>query len=132
MKAQRSLLSVTLLLAAACSSGNSTSNPDLGSGSGDQGSSSDQGSGGDQDGGGDLGSVGQQGLQLLAGHAGGLGFADRAGTQARFYYPNALAADGIGNVYVADTYNHAIRRIVLASGAVSTVALTTDRTYGVA
>jgi DNA-binding beta-propeller fold protein YncE len=36
--------------------------------------------------------------------------------------PHALAADGVGNVYVADTMNHRIRKVVAATGETSTVA----------
>ncbi|MEI6653274.1 MAG: choice-of-anchor D domain-containing protein [Verrucomicrobiota bacterium] len=41
---------------------------------------------------------------------------------ARFDHPAGVAADGSGNLYVADEYNHVIRKIVLATGAVSTYA----------
>ena len=41
---------------------------------------------------------------------------------ARFNAPVGLAADGAGALYVADTLNEAIRKIELASGAVTTVA----------
>jgi sugar lactone lactonase YvrE len=43
------------------------------------------------------------------------------GTDARFTQPRAIAIDGVGNLYVADTGNHAIRMITPA-GAVSTIA----------
>lgn len=36
---------------------------------------------------------------------------DGAGTEAKFYFSYGLAADGAGNLYVADTGNDAIRRI---------------------
>ena len=62
------------------------------------------------------------------------GFADGTGTQARFNRPGALAVDARGNVYVADTGNHLIRR-VSPQGEVSTLAGDvhyegTDRGYG--
>lgn len=41
--------------------------------------------------------------------AGVAGLADGAGLDARFALPEALAADGQGNVIVADTANHALR-----------------------
>lgn len=54
--------------------------------------------------------------------AGGeIGFADGRGTEARFDTPSGLAIDAAGVLYVADTGNHAIRRIT-REGHVSTVA----------
>ena len=49
------------------------------------------------------------------------GWVDEAGTAARFLNPTGLAADSQGNVYVADTGNHSIRKITPA-GVVSTLA----------
>ncbi|WP_407353457.1 gluconolaconase [Luteimonas sp. R10] len=49
------------------------------------------------------------------------GFADGRGAAAAFHTPSALAVDAAGNLYVADTGNHAIRRIT-ADGLVSTLA----------
>ena len=46
---------------------------------------------------------------------------DGTGTDARFFYPAGLAVDRGGNVYVADWYNHTIRKITPA-GVVSTFA----------
>ena len=57
----------------------------------------------------------------LAGPAGGPGSSDGAAIDARFYQPSGLAMDGSGNVYVADTTNHKIRKITSA-GVVSTLA----------
>ncbi len=60
-------------------------------------------------------------VRTFAGQSGSTGFADGVATQARFNGIIGIAVDAFGNVYVADTYNHAIRRIS-ASGIVSTVA----------
>ena len=60
-------------------------------------------------------------LSTFAGDALLTGYADGAGTAARFNQPHGLAFDGAGNLIVADTSNGAIRSIT-PGGAVSTVA----------
>ncbi|MGD1083192.1 MAG: serine/threonine-protein kinase [Verrucomicrobiota bacterium] len=59
-------------------------------------------------------------VSTLAGLAGAHGGADGPGTNARFWEPRAVAAYFQGQVYVADTGNHAIRRIS-PGGVVTTV-----------
>jgi hypothetical protein len=59
-------------------------------------------------------------VATLAG-SGWAGFRDGIGTTASFNQPSALAVDSNGDVYVADTSNHRIRR-VSSSGMVSTYA----------
>jgi sugar lactone lactonase YvrE len=49
------------------------------------------------------------------------GFVDGTGSAAAFHTPSALAIDRSGNLYVADTGNHAIRKIT-PDGKVSTLA----------
>lgn len=49
------------------------------------------------------------------------GSANGYGTGAQFYGPSAITTDGT-NLYVADTQNHTIRKIVISSGLVSTLA----------
>ncbi|QNP40604.1 NHL repeat-containing protein [Lysobacter solisilvae (ex Woo and Kim 2022)] len=49
------------------------------------------------------------------------GFRDGAGALAAFNTPSGLALDGAGNLYVADTGNHAIRRVA-PDGTVTTLA----------
>jgi len=49
------------------------------------------------------------------------GFIDGLGAAAAFNTPSAIALDHLGNLYVADTGNHAIRRIA-PDGAVTTLA----------
>jgi PKD repeat protein len=60
-------------------------------------------------------------VSTVAGLAGVSGSADGTGSAARFYYPSSVAVDGSGNVYVADFFNHTVRRIS-PSGVVSTLA----------
>lgn len=60
-------------------------------------------------------------VSLLAGAAGVTGSVNGPGGAARFRYPDGLAVDGAGNVYVADTDNHTIRKIT-AAGVVATLA----------
>jgi uncharacterized repeat protein (TIGR01451 family) len=56
-----------------------------------------------------IGTDGQ--VATVAGSAGLSGLADGVGAAARFNHPTALAFDRLGNLFVADTGNHAIRRI---------------------
>jgi streptogramin lyase len=56
----------------------------------------------------------------LAGNA-GYGSADGTGSTARFWSPSSVAVDTNGNVYVADTQNHTIRKVTSA-GVVTTLA----------
>ena len=60
-------------------------------------------------------------VTTLAGLAGTLGSTDATGTAARFKFPQGVAVDTAGNVYVADTDNHTIRKITSA-GVVTTLA----------
>jgi len=65
-------------------------------------------------------------IELFAGASAALttrwGFQDGFGTNARFRDPGGMAVDGDGNLYVADRGNARIRKIVLATGEVSTLA----------
>jgi hypothetical protein len=49
------------------------------------------------------------------------GYADGSGTQARFTYPDALAIDAAGNIFVAESYTHRIRKVT-PEGVVTTIA----------
>ncbi|MCX6944180.1 MAG: NHL repeat-containing protein, partial [Opitutales bacterium] len=70
---------------------------------------------------GTAGSPGAAVVTTLAGTAGSPGAADGTGSAARFNSPFGVAVDGAGNVYVADTFNHTIRKIT-AGGVVTTLA----------
>src|SRR6266404_8360777 len=59
-------------------------------------------------------------VSTLAGD-GTAGFQDGPGSQARFNAPQGIAADNLGNIYVADTGNSSLRAIN-AAGEVRTVA----------
>jgi WD40 repeat protein len=60
-------------------------------------------------------------VTTLAGAAGQTGDSDGTGSAARFNNPYGVAVDSGGNVYVADTFNHTIRKIAPA-GVVTTLA----------
>jgi len=60
-------------------------------------------------------------VTTLAGSAGNSGKLDGNGTSAKFSFPRGLTVDGSGNVFVADSANHTIRKIS-ANGDVSTIA----------
>lgn len=69
------------------------------------------------------------GTQLKRIGSGQPGFDDGSETEARLHHPNGLAL--VGEVlYVADTGNHALRAVDLASGTVLTVAGTGEKGSG--
>lgn len=61
-------------------------------------------------------------VTTIAGLAGMPGGGDGVGTAARFYYPSGLAVDTAGNLYVGDSGNARLCKIVLSTGAVTTIA----------
>jgi gliding motility-associated-like protein len=62
-----------------------------------------------------------QDVTTYAGQAGVSGYIDGAALSSRFNSPHGICADKQGNIYVADRYNHRIRKIT-PSGTVSTLA----------
>ena len=60
-------------------------------------------------------------VSTLAGLAANSGSSDGTGSAARFNQPTGVAVDSSGNVYVADTYNNAIRKVT-PEGVVTTLA----------
>ena len=63
----------------------------------------------------------QPGVITVAGSYGAPGSADGDAMGSRFSLPNGVVTDDTGNIYVADTGNHTVRRIAASSGAVSTI-----------
>ncbi len=61
-------------------------------------------------------------LILIAGTVGSSGYRFSAGYSAQFTLPVGIAADGMGNLYVADTGNHIIRKVEISTRKVTTVA----------
>src|SRR6185369_1449370 len=60
-------------------------------------------------------------VTTLAGMAGISGSDDGAGSSARFKYPGGITTDGT-NLYVADSENHTVRKLEIATGMVTTLA----------
>jgi sugar lactone lactonase YvrE len=60
-------------------------------------------------------------VTTFAGSAGVVGISDGDGADARFNSPSGVAVDSDGNIYVADTSNHTIRKLTPA-GTVTTLA----------
>lgn len=60
-------------------------------------------------------------VSTLAGTAGMLGSSDGIGAAARFSVTEGATLDGAGNLYVADSQNNTIRKVVVATGAQRTV-----------
>ena len=50
-------------------------------------------------------------------------------TSATMWYPHAVAADSSGNVYIADSYNHRIRKVTVSTGLIDTIVGTGSATF---
>ncbi|MBA4382076.1 MAG: hypothetical protein C0406_05865 [Sideroxydans sp.] len=57
-------------------------------------------------------------VSTIAGTAYASGSTDDVGVAARFNSPKAIAVDSVGNLYVADSFNHTIRKIFTYGGVV--------------
>jgi hypothetical protein len=62
----------------------------------------------------------------------GFGFIDGDGDSARFRFPTAVAVGPNDNLYVADTFNHAIRKLTRPSTVAGTWTVTTLAGTGIA
>ena len=65
--------------------------------------------------------IDQMGVVTTVAGTGSTGAADGKGQNASFYYPAAIALDGDGNLYIADSFNNKVRKID-SNGNVSTLA----------
>lgn len=81
-------------------------------------------------GGGDSGSATMAVVSTFAGTSGLYGLADGSGSAVRFRYPNYIVSDGT-NLYVTDFAANNIRKIVIATGQVTTFAGSTSGASGV-
>ena len=63
-------------------------------------------------------------LTRVAGSSSAPGFSGDGGaaTSARLAYPAGIALDSAGNLYIADSGNHRIRKVAAANGSISTIA----------
>jgi sugar lactone lactonase YvrE len=52
-----------------------------------------------------------------------------AATAASLYYPTGVAVDGQGNIYIADIWNHRVRKVTVSNGIITTIAGTGTAGY---
>jgi hypothetical protein len=68
-------------------------------------------------------------VTTIAGSGGVTGSVDGTGAIAQFNWPNSITTDGT-NLFVSDSNNNTIRKIVISSGAVTTIAGVSGSTDG--
>jgi sugar lactone lactonase YvrE len=61
-------------------------------------------------------------VTTIAGSGTTSGSSDGVGSEARFSLPSEMSSDGAGNLFIADTNNSTIRRLVTSTGVVTTLA----------
>ena len=63
-------------------------------------------------------------ITTVAGSRGTFGYTGDGGpaTAAAFYFPQAITLNASGNLYIADTYNYAVRVVSATTGIISTIA----------
>ena len=69
-------------------------------------------------------------VSRVAGDSSKSGFANGTGTAAEFDNPRRITTDGT-NLYVTDTNNNKIRKIVISSGVVTTISTGFDSPSGI-
>lgn len=69
-------------------------------------------------------------MTIAGSFTGVIGSVDGIGTAASFSYPYDIASDGAGNAYISDFTNQCIRKLVLATNAVTTWAGSTAQVRG--
>ena len=52
-----------------------------------------------------------------------------AATSATLQYPYGVVVDASGNVYIADTSNHRVRKVTVSTGIIATIAGTGSTSY---
>src|SRR5579862_2198231 len=71
-------------------------------------------------------------ITTVAGTGGSCGYSGNGGqaTAAQLYYPAGVAVDGSGNLYIGDYANCVVRKVILSTGIISTVAGNHSCGYG--
>jgi sugar lactone lactonase YvrE len=52
-------------------------------------------------------------VTTLAGQPGNLGYVEGSGSEAKFYYPQGSTFDNDGNLYVTDSFNNRVRKVII-------------------